>query len=857
MIGETVSHYRIVSRAGRGGMGVVYVAEDTRLKRKVALKFLSADSIEEQDKARFLHEAQTAARLSHPNICPIYEVDEADGRLFFAMAYLEGQTLSRLAASGPLPVPLALDLAIQIAEGLEEAHANGVVHRDIKSANILVNARNHAYILDFGIALSSGVSRLTMPGGVLGTPGYMSPEQAAGRDLDGRTDIWSLGAVLFEMLSGKRPFERDRDLSVVYAILNDAAPSLLTLRPELPPELARAVNRALAKRLEERWRTARQLADELRRIRDGGYARAEETPTVTALDAAAASITPEARPNRRRMSAALAAAAALVAAAVWFWTSHAGGDSGVKHLAVLPFEVTGPASESMRAISDGLVETLTSTLGQAEEFERKLLIVPASEIRSRKISSAEEARRIYGVNLVMSGNAQWLGEAVQFNINLIDVVTMRQLGARSFDFDARNPIEVRNAAVGHVWSLLNVQLSAAAKRGQESGTSTPAAYTEFLKARGYLARYDVPGNLDRAVEGFENVTRLDPRYALAFALLGEAYWRRALASSDKQWAGRAIEAASQAVKLDPKLAIAHAKLGEIYSRSGRREEAAAELRTALRLEPGSAEAHRGLAGVYVNMGRFQEAEQSLLHVTRSRPTDWYAFLMLGVFYWDRHRYQLAEAAFQRAAQLTPENDIVHRNMAGLFVTTGRYRKAQAESQKAVTLKPSARAYSTLGLAYYFDRRYPEAAAALETSVDLDSGYYVGWGNLGSAYRWAPGGQAKARAALSRAVELARKRLDITPDDYNVRANLAEYRAKLGEPDQALAEIALIPEASRATYWANIALAYKLSGRRQPAIDIVAAALSGSAQPHEVRDEPDLADLMTEPAILRAAKLRGN
>ena len=850
MIGETISHYRILSRIGQGGMGVVYLAEDTRLHRKVALKLPPADTLEddvagENRKERFLQEARAAARLHHPNICPIHEVNEADGRLFLTMAYLEGQTLSDLVKTRILDTNKALDLAIQIANGLEEARRQGVVHRDIKCSNIIVNPQGHAYILDFGLALVSGAPRHTASGGVVGTPVYMSPEQAQGMALDHRSDIWSLGVVLFEMLSGRRPFEREQNLQVLYSIVNDPPAKLSSYCPGLPDGLENAVEKALAKNPNGRWNTAGEFAEELRRIREGRKPAAEITQTILQK--------PE--PPKRKMSG-IAAAAAVVAVALGggglLWRSYSTPElPREKHLAVLPFEVIG-GDETTRAIADGLTETLTSRLSEAEELTWKLMIVPASEIRLRKIASAGEALAIYGANLAVTGSLQRTKDRAELHLNLIDAITMRQSGARTIEFDISNPLGVRDQALNGLLSLLQVQFTKAAKPAE---TTNPAAYSDYLKGRGYLARHDVEGNIDRAIERFTAATQADEKFALAFSGLGESYWRKALITSEKQWAEKGLAAAQTAVNLDPQLAIAHSKLGDIYAQNGRPTDAIEELRTALRLDPGSADAHRALAGLYANLGRVEEAEKSYLEVTQRRPSDWYGFLGLGVFYWDQNRYADAEAAFEKARSLTPDNEIVYRNLAGLYVNEGRYADARREVQKALKLKPSARAYSLLGVAAYFDGRYEESATALEAAVDLDSTYYVGWGNLGSAYRQIPGAKEKARAALTRAVDLAQKSLEVTPDKYSIRANLAEYRAKLGESAKALEEIAKIPEAKRGEYWARIALAYELAGKRAEAVRTVSAALQKSALPSEVKDDPELAGLLSDAAVKRLITAR--
>jgi serine/threonine protein kinase len=267
LIGQTISHYRIVEKLGEGGMGVVYKAEDTKLLRTVALKFLSPKALgSEADKERFFREAQAAGILDHPNIATVYEIDECDGHTFMAMAYVDGPSLAAKIADRPLRTAEAIEVAIQIAAGLQEAHEMGIVHRDIKSANILLTGKGQARITDFGVAHLAGRSRLTKSGTTLGTPAYMSPEQAQGRATDRRSDIWSLGVVLYEMLTGRLPFDGPYEQTVVYSILNETPAPVTALRGGLPAEVDRIVHKALAKQLEERYQHADDLAVDLRRL---------------------------------------------------------------------------------------------------------------------------------------------------------------------------------------------------------------------------------------------------------------------------------------------------------------------------------------------------------------------------------------------------------------------------------------------------------------------------------------------------------------------------------------------------------------------------------------------------------------
>ncbi len=836
-VGGTISHYRITGKIGQGGMGVVYLAEDTRLLRPVALKFLPPDSVHEADKQRLRREAQAAALVHHPNICPIYDIDDVDGQLFFVMAYVQGETIRQKVESGALNLALVLDLGIQIASGLDAAHGAGIVHRDIKSNNVMVTKEGNAVILDFGLALRSGLTRLTNPGSLVGTPAYMSPEQALGNEVDRRTDIWALGIVLFEMLTGRLPFQRDHNDAVVHAILHDETPSIGGLRPEVPVAVRQAVEKALAKRPEDRWQTAGQFAAELRRIKAGYEAT---TQTI---------VSPAARTRPLSWKFIAAGAALVILAAVLVLRPWQPSLPAEKDLAVLPFRVIG-SDENTQVVADGLVETLTTKLTQVEELQGKVMVVPASEIRARKISTPSEARKLYAATLAITGTAEKLTGRIHFNVNLVDASKLRQLRSRSFDFDSQNAIAMRDETVDGVVQLLEVQLTPLTKQGVAAGETTiPAAYEAYLEGRGYLATYYKEGNVDRAVESFERATQADPKYALAFAGLGGSYWWKALLTRDKQWSEKALRTTQVAVTLDPKLAAAHIRLGEIYAGEGRRDEAVVELKQALKLAPRSADAYRTLAETYSGMGRYSDAEAAYSEAIQLRPKDWYGHLLLGLLYLDQHRYEEAISSFTTAKNLTPENVVINRNLASAYMNKGRFGEATKELLAALQIQPTTRIYSTLGMAYYYQHLYPDAVKALERATQLGPDNYIAWGNLGTAYFWS-GNRSGSEAAFHQAIELAGKSLELNSKDYSVLANLAEYYAKLGRSTEALRELSKVPENSRETFADHFILVYELTGQRAKALETIRSAFTQPDSLNEVRNDPYLAGLVRDPGFLR-------
>lgn len=829
--GDIISRYRIVGPLGKGGMGVVYAAEDLRLGRKVALKFLPEDRLDETARKRFLNEARAAAQVRHPHICPIYDVDEVDGRIFMAMAHIEGETLSKRIKRGIVPLSDALRWGTEILSGLESAHAAGIVHRDIKSSNIMVDQQGRVLILDFGLALMEDEERLTIAGQAVGTMAYMSPEQARSAPIDSRTDLYSTGVVLYELISGRLP--------------GLTPPPLSGSRPDVSLPVEEVIFKALAERLPERWQNATEMRLALQRLSAGSFA---DSGTKTSFVAAPA--TPSIPPWRKWWPAA---ALALIGIAATSWVISqrrtqpipiVDSASSVRRIAILPLQAQG---DQAQAISDGLLEVWAGAIADAERGGQKIWVVPLQEVRSRKLESAEEARRSLGVDQVVSGSAQPEGSGIRLLLRLTDTASLKTVAEQSILYQPAQAASSREQTLDQVRTLLTMKPEKFSATRQ-SGRGFSGAY---LEGRGFLARLDKSGNIDRAIKRFEEAAQQDPNSALVFISLGEAYWLKSkLANGSPEFAAKAIDYARKGVQLDDTLAIGHAKLGSILAESGKQEEGLRQIERALELSPGNAEGFRELAAIYNKQGKFSEAETLFKNAISARPTDWISYFRLGNFYDAQGRLDDAASQFLQAAKYAPENAGIMRALGRIFRMKGKYPEAIEQFQRASRIQPSARTYNSQGLTFYYMHRYRDAINSIEAAIALDEHDHLLWGNLASACAMSPDDSEKTVPALRKAIELAEKALTVTPDDYSILADLGEFRARLGDKRGALADIKRIPASAQGQLASRIVLAYELSGERRLALETVRTHFRTKTRLRELLDEPAIPALLADPEFQR-------
>lgn len=632
MTGETILHYRIEGRLGKGGMGVVFRATDLRLLRTVALKFVPEEiTMDAAARKRFLHEAQVASGIDHPNVGTIFGVEDApDGRQFIVMAYYEGDTLAQHIARGPLPVQEALHIARQIAAGLGAAHRRDVVHRDIKPSNVIITPDGVVKIVDFGIAMSPGQTRLTEAGARLGSPCYMSPEQGKGENVDARTDLWSLGVVLYEALTGRCPFDAPHAPAVLYKVIHER-PSLHAVDAAVRPILERLLEKDPAKRYQS-------AAEALAAL--GGKPTTEETAAL--------------RPAPRRGT---------------------------------PIVVAG--------LSALMVIGLVSFLPKVRE---------AAGSRTRTSAAAAEQP------------------------------------------------ETASAKYRRAGDLL--------EHGYEEAT------------------------LGKAIELLEQAVRLDPRFALAYARLAEAWRLRGSVNSNDADVKKALEYARKAESLAPGLPTVQTTLGRIYSQLGDYDLAQAALQEALRLDRTDGEAYVALARLYEKLRRTQDAEQAYEQGVALQPRSWRNLYAFAHFYHRQGRFAKAIELWQKVIQMTPDNGLALTNLGAALLDAGRISEARAAYEKALSIRPNATAYMNLGKVNYVEKRFEAAVPLFEKAVEMSGDDYLPHGNLASAYAMVPATRNKAAGAFRRAIELAESAAVKAPTSAVIFADLAGFYANVGSPELA-------------------------------------------------------------------------
>jgi serine/threonine protein kinase/Tfp pilus assembly protein PilF len=783
MIGQTVLHYKIMEKLGQGGMGVVYKAEDSRLGRTVALKFLPPELTRDAEaKERFIREARAASALDHANICTIYEINEAEGQTFIAMAYVEGDSLQGRVESGPLDLDEALGIAIQICRGLGEAHDKDIIHRDIKPANVMITPKGQIKIMDFGLAKLLGSGEITEKEVTPGTIAYMSPEQTRGDEVDHRTDIWSLGVVLYEMVAGKRPFRGDYHQAIIYSILNEEPEPVRRVRTGVPRELERIISKALEKNPDRRYQHADELIADLLTVK-------EQLRT--------GAVPPRRRPRRfswvRTLFVAFIVILLAVLTASYFAHRHTrvvqtpgvheiAAAKWQNSIAVLPFRDFSPGKDQ-EYFCDGMTEAIIGKLSGLPDLK---VISMTSALRYKSPErDIKKIGRELDVAAILEGSIQKEENRIRVRAQLISVADDAHLWSQTYDRELESIFAIQDEISQAIVDVMKIKLLAGERTSfARRHTDNLEAYKAYVQGR-FLWNKRTEESLMKAIEYFEEAIEQDPGYAQAYAGLADAYvvLPSNIGYPEEEAIPKVREAALKALELDSTLAEAHSSLALITEMQGNLEEAEREFLKAIELNPGYAYAHYWYSNLLERMNRAEEGsrqreiafELDPLSVVILTRLAWFRALagdiegaaqlferaieiepsrsMTYTAYAGglRHIGQPGKAAqvYQRAIEELPENREFHNHLAYLYILMGEYEKAIQTASRIVEMAPEdPNSYDTRGDVYAFHGQLDKAIDNYQKAIDIEFYFGNSAGKLASMYIY-KGDYARAETIIKR------------------------------------------------------------------------------------------------------------
>ncbi|MDQ3280652.1 MAG: protein kinase [Acidobacteriota bacterium] len=849
--GDTLAQYEILGPLGAGGMGEVYRARDARLGREVALKILPAELASNSEALRrFEQEARAASALNHPNIVTIYEIGRAAELVWIAMELVDGSDLRALAAREPLSLKTALRIAVKLADGLAAAHEKGIVHRDLKPDNVMVTTDGFVKILDFGLAKQVRVITAeettiphTSPGAVFGTVGYMSPEQTVGKEMDYRSDQFSLGVILYEMLTRRRPFDRETKPETMAAIIRDDVEPPSSVNDAVPFEIDRIVARCLAKSPRERYASTRDLARDLREIRDG--LTHSSTRVRTAPPAKAA------KPQMLHIGIALAIVS-IVSAAAFMWTSRNRAAAGqrIGSLAVLPFRDLS-ASADGRILADGIAELIATRLSAVRELRVSAPFEGARVSENDDLATIAKKR---AADAIVRGVVQRSGENVRVTYSLVDASSGRTLVSSTATRPATDLFALEDAIADDLVHALG--RDAAPRAESATAALGPNDQRQFIEAVGLLQRVKDERSVDRAITTLEGILRNARESGAVNALLARALLYKAALARRPALLEQATVYATRGVALSADDPETHITLGRLLNESRRHAEAVREFQRALALDPEASEAVLGLAQAADGQGRAADAEKMYRRAIALRPDAPANHMIFGIFCYTQGRHDEAIEHFRIATELAPELAHAHANLGAALQARGRQDEAMRAFRQSLAIEPTAAGWSNLGTLQFFNGRYEDAESSYRRAAALAPADPVMWVNLGDACR-ATGNAPCASDAWPRAISTARDALAVSSSNVLTRAMLASALAKSGDIAAAEGEIrrALETDPTNPDVLYQASVIATLRGSLDSAVSWLERAIKAGYPADYAQRDPVLDPLKAMPSFSKVVKSR--
>lgn len=853
--------FRIEQLLGEGGMGKVYKALDKELGRTVALKILQPELTKDPSVIlRFKQELLLASKISHRNILRIHDLSEFEGVKFITMAFIEGKDLNQmLKEQRPFTVERSMKIGRQLCEALDAAHAEGVVHRDFKPHNVLVGKNDHVYVSDFGLATSLETAKMgmTRTGAFVGTPRYMSPEQVEGKTVDSRSDLYSLGLVLYEMVSGEVPFSGDSTWQVMYQRVKDLPKDVKVANPNVPDNVARIIMRCLERDPAERYQTAKEILADI----DAGHAPELSTTSMYRTSVSMSTNTsrtvqitvPDSVPKWVYFvgGVIVLVLTSLAIPPVRNLIFHGSPSSTAvvnhglptlaqgKYIAVLPLQVVGDQTQ-LAYLADGIQESLSSKL-----FQMQGIHVTSSDAASKadqKLPLPKLARSL-GANMVVQGMIQGSGDKVRIFINLEDVVDGKRIWSKQFDGVTGDLFTLEDQIYAQLVNAIGLNPTHEEEAKAETRpTDNIAAYDLYLRGRNAMRGHDHK-SVEAALDFFSQALKQDRSFALAYTGIADAGLQMYEIKKDNFWTQKALAAAQQAQQLNDNLPEVHSTLGAVYSTLGKNAEAIAELKRAITLAPSSDLGYRRLGSAYLASGRGDQAIEAFQKAIELNPYYWGNQNQLGNAYFTLGDYGKALEAFQQVTALSPDLDVGYQNVGNVYAQQGKYQEAIPYYQKCLQIQPYWSTYSNLGTAYFFLKQYPNAVQAFEKAIELNPNDTLTMSNLADGYH-ATGQQEKAAATYQKAISLGFKELETNPQNADVLDMIALAYAKIGkarEADDFMARARAIDK-KNVTYIYDQARLNALLGRNKEALKSLREAMENHYPCQYVAGDPDLSSL---------------